>query len=262
MLIIFGPAVAIMSRLRFALKLGVMGLLFLAPLSGLVYYVYGKLQADIDVADTERGGVREILPGRLLAQAVQAHRGASQIALSGDLAAKEKLPGLASAIDAKLAALEAKTAGTSFGTAEAVTNIKTRWLKLKEKNAQLSPEDSLQEHNRLVGDILAYVEETADKSGLTLDPDMDTFYLMDAAIFRATHSADYAGRLRARGSGILQRRVKTPQEDIRLNVLGEMIKRTSKRFKPTLARLSAPIARSPQPWTPRESKHTPPGMSI
>ena len=32
--IVFGPAMAIMSRLRFGLKLGLVGLLFLAPLVG------------------------------------------------------------------------------------------------------------------------------------------------------------------------------------------------------------------------------------
>ena len=43
--IIFGPAMGIMSRLRFGLKLGLIGLLFLAPLAMLVVYLYGKLDA-------------------------------------------------------------------------------------------------------------------------------------------------------------------------------------------------------------------------
>jgi methyl-accepting chemotaxis protein len=221
---IFSPAMAVMSRLRFALKLGLMSLLFLAPLSGLVYYLYGKLHADIDFGETERAGVQQIMPGRYLAQALQAHRGASQIALGGDAAAKEKLAGFASAVDARLAALEAKTAGTTLGTAESVAGIRTNWLDLKEKGASLTPEDNLQAHNKLVRSVLDYVELTSDKSGLTLDPDMDSFYLMDAAIFRMTRVADYAGRLRARGSGVLQRKVKTPLEDARLQVLREMYK--------------------------------------
>ncbi|HWJ18820.1 MAG TPA: hypothetical protein VNR65_08850, partial [Geobacterales bacterium] len=89
--IIFGPAMAIMSRLRFALKLGLVGILFLVPLSGLVYYLYGTLHSDIQLAENEREGVQQILPGRYFVQTVQAHRGASQIAISGDAAAKQKL---------------------------------------------------------------------------------------------------------------------------------------------------------------------------
>ena len=72
--IIFGPAMAIMSRLRFALKLGLVGILFLVPLSGLVYYLYERLHADIQFATIEREGVQQILPGRFLVQAIQAHR--------------------------------------------------------------------------------------------------------------------------------------------------------------------------------------------
>ena len=39
----FGPAMAIMSRLRFGLKLGLIGILFLAPIAALVYFLNGKL---------------------------------------------------------------------------------------------------------------------------------------------------------------------------------------------------------------------------
>jgi methyl-accepting chemotaxis protein len=222
--IIFGPAMAIMSRLRFALKLGVVGLLFLAPLSGLVYYLYGKLHEEIAFAQKERTGVQEILPARYLTQALQAHRGASQIALNGDQAAKERLAGFTSTVDAKLSALEAKTAGTTLGTGQAVAGIKKQWLDLKEKGGGMRPEDNLQAHNAIVRDVLKYAELAADKSALTLDPDMDSFYLMDAVIFRIPRVIDYAGRLRARGSGVLQRKAKEAYEDVRLNVLREMYK--------------------------------------
>jgi len=221
---LLAPAMAIMSRLRFSLKIGLVGLLFIAPLAGLLVYLYGKLHADIQFAEAEREGIQQIVPARYLAQVLQAHRRASQIALGGDAAAKEKLAGLTSAVDAKLAALEKITAGSSLGTADAVSDIKKQWLDLKEKNLRLSAEDSLQEHNKLVRNVLKYMELASDKSGLTLDPDMDSFYLTDAAVFRIPHVIDYAGRLRARGSGILQRRIKTPEEDTRLNVLREMYK--------------------------------------
>jgi len=222
--IIFGPAMAIMSRLRFALKLGVMGVLFIAPLSGLVYYLYGKLHTDIQFAETERVGLRQFVPGRDLAKAVQAHRGASQIALGGDAAAKERLAGITNAVDAKLGALETTADGSLLGTSGAVSEIKKQWLDLKEKNLRLSPEESLEQHSELVRNVLKYMELTSDRSGLTLDPGMDSYYLMDAAVFRLPRVIDYAGRLRARGSGILQRRVKTPAEDTRLSVLREMYK--------------------------------------
>ena len=57
--IIFGPAMGIMSRLRFGLKLGLIGLLFLAPLAVLVVYLYGKLDAEIRSTEMERLGAQQ-----------------------------------------------------------------------------------------------------------------------------------------------------------------------------------------------------------
>jgi methyl-accepting chemotaxis protein len=140
--IIFGPAMAIMSRLRFGLKIGLIGLLFLAPLTALLVYLYGRLHTEIEYSETERLGLKQVVPGGYLAQALQAHRGASQIALGGDAAAKEKLAATTSIVDAKLAALEAIADRSSLGTSGAVSDIKKQWLDLKEKNLRLSPEES------------------------------------------------------------------------------------------------------------------------
>ena len=96
---IFGPAMRIMSRLRFrALKLGLIGALFMTPLCVLVYLTYARTSADIQVAERERLGVLEIVPARFRSQAVQEHRGTSQLALSGDSAAKDKLAAIANKV--------------------------------------------------------------------------------------------------------------------------------------------------------------------
>ncbi len=112
---LLAPAMAIMSRLRFALKLGAMGVLFLVPLSGLVYYLYEKLHAEIEFAETGRAGIQQILPARYLTQVLQALRGASQIALGGDAAAKEKLAGLTNAVEARLAHWKRKQPNPPWG---------------------------------------------------------------------------------------------------------------------------------------------------
>ena len=63
---IFAPATYLMSRLKFALKLGLIGSLFLIPLGTIVYFLNGKISADIAIAETERQGVQEIVLGRRL----------------------------------------------------------------------------------------------------------------------------------------------------------------------------------------------------
>ncbi len=98
---------AIMGRLRFALKMGLIGVLFLVPITALVIFLYQKLAADISSTETERLGVQQVVPSRALVQLLGEHRGASMLALRGDIEAKVKLKGAASGIDEKLKALSA-----------------------------------------------------------------------------------------------------------------------------------------------------------
>lgn len=211
---IFGPAMQLMSRLRFALKLGLTGLLFTVPLLAVTYLLYNKIEDDIAFARAERLGVQQIIPARFLVQAIQDHRGASQLVLSGDVAAREKLAAVAAAVDRKLDALRAvnQTAGETLGTTEPFSNIEKQWLELKSKNNRYTAKEGFEKHSQLVEDIFSYMQTTSDKSNLTLDPDMDTFYLMDASIFRIPVAIDNVGRLRGSGSAILKRQAITPDE--------------------------------------------------
>lgn len=218
--LLFAPAMAIMSRLRFALKIGLVGILFMAPLAALLANLYGKLSAKVRAAEKERLGVRLIAPARFLAQADQSHRAASRKTTDGG-AEKDRLPSLASDIDEKLAALRDadRTAGFRLGAADAISEVEKQWLVLKAENSGYSAGKSLRKHNDLIESILKYIDLQSDKSGLTLDPERETFYLRDAAISRIPYLADYAGRLGARGSSILERKFKTWEENAKLNLM-------------------------------------------
>ncbi len=218
---IFRPAMHVMSRLRFALKLGLIGVLFMIPLAGLVYFLDDEITTNIATAQTERLGLLEIVPARYLLEAVQTHRGMSQIALSGDQAAKEKLGAIASKIEEQLQLLNVldETIGAPLGTTEAVTNLKKQWADLSANNNRYTPDESFEKHSALTESILDFLKLAADKSGLTLDPDMDSFYLMDATAFRMPDVIESVGRLRGHGSGILKRQAMRPDEKTELVVL-------------------------------------------
>jgi methyl-accepting chemotaxis protein len=85
---LLAPAMGLMSRLRFGLKIGLIGLLFLAPLMALLMFLYGRLNAEILLSETERLGVPQIVAARQAVQALQLHRGATVGAMQGDQAPK------------------------------------------------------------------------------------------------------------------------------------------------------------------------------
>ena len=212
--IIFGPAMAIMSRLRFVLKIGLVGALFLALVAGLSIFINGKLSTEIQTAEMERLGIPMMAPARHLLLAIQTHRARGALALNGDQAAKDKLPEIERGVDEKLSALNSVNAqfGASIGLADALEPVSKKWAEIRSNFSQYSPEDNFSKHGALIKDLLHYMTAVADKSGLTTDSDVDAFYLMDAAIFRLPSVIENVSRLRARGSGILKRQVITPDD--------------------------------------------------
>ena len=139
------PAIAVMSRLRFGLKLGLIGLLFLAPCAALVVYVYAKLDAEIRVSELERLGARQIAGGRPFVEAVINHRGIAILARNGDQAAKAKLAAMDGKVDERLAVMTSlnSTIGGILKTKETFSSISKRWLDLKSNQMQMSPNEYL-----------------------------------------------------------------------------------------------------------------------
>ena len=219
--IIFGPAMTIMSRLRFGLKIGLIGLLFLAPLTALLVYLYGKLHAEITYSETERLGIQQIVPGRALLKEIQDHRGTSVLALSGDQAAKEKLIAIESRLEDQLKIMSGidETIGATLKTRVAFDNLKKQWIDIKTHHLEYTQEESLKKHSALIDVLFDYWSKISDKSGLTTDSDLDSFYLGDAAITKIPHVMASIARMRAWGAGILKRHAMTPDEKTELVVL-------------------------------------------
>ncbi len=218
---LFAPAMAIMSRLRFALKLGVVALLFLAPIAALVLYLYGKLNAEIETAKLERLGVSQIVPARLLVQRVAEHRAAAELVLNGDKAAKDGLEISAAKVDETLSAMSAldNATGVILKNRDSFANLSKQWSQIKSGGMRYTPEESFAVHSRLLDSVYGYMRTTADKSTLALNSDIDSFYIMNPTIFKFPTVLASVARLRALGSDILKRRTMTADEKTDVVVL-------------------------------------------
>jgi methyl-accepting chemotaxis protein len=210
---LFAPATAIMSRLRFGLKLGLVGLLFLIPLTALVVFLYGKLNEEIRVTESERLGARQIVAGRMLVRQLSDHRGASSRLLSGDQSIKAQLATEASEADnalKQLGVLDA-TIGVELNTRASFAKISREWADLKSNGLQLNIHESFRIHNQLIDSVFAYMRQTADKSTITLDSDIDSFYVSNPAVFKLPTILGSIGRLRNIGWLILEEKALSPE---------------------------------------------------
>ncbi len=224
----FAPAKTIMNRLRFALKLGLIGALFLAPLGGLVFFLYGKLAAEIRFAETERLGVQHMVPVRLLMQAILERRTASSSARSGDAAAKEMLGEFTREIDMKFNSL--KTPSEALNSR--VQIIISEWQDLKSNGFKYTEHDDFEKHSDIVDKLIDYMGLISDEASLMLDPSMDSNYLMDATFVRIPPMVDNAGHLRALGARILERRAVTSEEKEEFLILDRFLAKDFDAIQP------------------------------
>ena len=74
---LLAPGVALMNRLKYAYKFGLISLIFLAPIVVLVYFMVSDVSDGIAFAEKERTGVAYLVPLRQVLENVQQHRGMS-----------------------------------------------------------------------------------------------------------------------------------------------------------------------------------------
>jgi methyl-accepting chemotaxis protein len=219
--VFLSPAVQLMNRLSFAKKIALIGFLFSVPIVALAVILVGKFNSEIAFAALERSGLEVIRPARAALQAVQAHRGTSQLAFAGDAKATARLEELAGRIDQAFSSLDAldKVYGVDFKTQAAWAELHAAWGKLKVENRGLKAQDSFSRHSDIVDKLTAFMTAVADGSNLSLDPDLDTYYLMDATIFRIPSLVEGVARMRGLGAEIGGRKEIRTEDRIAFAVL-------------------------------------------
>ena len=233
---IFYPAMMIMSRLRFSVKLGLIGVLFLVPLAGMTYFLYEQITKDIKFALVERLGVRQLIPPRQLLQIMQSHRRISQLMEAGDREAGARLAAITAKADAAFNRLgEISGSGDApIRMVEEFVRLSNLWKEIKDNIYSYTAEESFAKHNRLINDITMFLQTTADKSNLSFDPEMDSYYLVDALAVHIPNVLNYLEQFRGLGFFVLTRHTMTVGERVELNVLQKLFANEFRNLKSTL----------------------------
>jgi diguanylate cyclase (GGDEF)-like protein len=183
-LTLFRPAAALAGRLRYAQKFLVVGLVLIIPLA-VVAWAYVDLQrAQIAFSAKERQGVAYLGPLMALTDAVVEARHVAVTRPDRPVPDLSRQIGLVDAADARVGAELTVSAGRR--EARRLTTI-----------AQSSRGTALERYalyNAAATALLALVVQVGDESNLTLDPDLDSYYLMDTLQFRLPVLLDTAGR--------------------------------------------------------------------
>ncbi|MBA4175128.1 MAG: hypothetical protein C0505_00980 [Leptothrix sp. (in: Bacteria)] len=215
------PATLLMGRLRLPGKIGLLGLMLVVPM---VLLLLSQLQDGLDdlaYARSEQDGAR--LARGLLANTslVQAHRGLTNRVLNGDSAAAAPRDIVRQEMLAALDKLDGDIKGLqSFKLDDDWPAIRERVRALARGQHDAHRGKAFDQHTQQVATLRALLLLGAERSGLLLDPEGKTFFLMDTAVERVLPWTETLGLLRGQGAGLLARGDASATE--RAQVLGRV----------------------------------------
>ena len=196
----FGPAAWVMGRLRYAQKFVLVGVILIAPLAYVLNAYLDDKDASIDFSAKERLGVQYVRPSlALLADVVDARSAAVAGDRAGLAAAERRL----ASDRARVGAAE-REVGAALGTAATLHAFDVAQAGVKGGSTR-TPRAAFTRWSSVAAAATALVVKAADGSNLTLDPDLDSYYLMDALTTKIGATLDQAGQasdlLRVRAAG-------------------------------------------------------------
>jgi methyl-accepting chemotaxis protein len=194
-------------------KLSIVIMLMALPTTPLVYFYFESRNEQIAAAETERQGLAYLTELRLVLEALTTHRDVTQAFLAGDASLLTTVDSARPAMTSAMGRVDRIDAivGASWETTPRWQTIKTGWSILL-ADGSLDARASAQRHTALVDLVLQQVRLVSDKSRLTTDPMLDTYYMLDAMVSGATPAIDSLSQLRAIGSATFARREAGPEQ--------------------------------------------------
>ncbi|NJO78038.1 MAG: response regulator [Cyanobacteria bacterium RM1_2_2] len=214
-------------------NLAVLLLTFILPFAIVVYQLIAEVDQRVNFAQAEINGLAYLRPLEQLLHEVPESQLLMQRywrqATTWQTLTQQHLD-----IDQTMGALSKveKELGKQLDTTQGFNTLNQTWLRLQNRIEQrnissLSTTDKTeieQLHLRLVRDIRLLMAQVGDTSNLILDPDLDTYYLMDAILLKLPEVDDLLAQTRLLTEGILQRQQVSAKEEGKLIALSSLIR--------------------------------------
>jgi methyl-accepting chemotaxis protein WspA len=226
-----------LKNLNIGQKLALVGIVFTAPVGILVFLVASGFQKDIRVTDLERMGNTHLRTLRVLSSAIDEHQSVLWRNRNG-WATEPEVGAAATAVDTAFQAaqevdhrtgadLETTPAGLSRRRRERLSldRLRADWVQIRQQSGALGIEALTDRHRALAADVRALASHVADLSNLVLDPELDTYYLMDVAVFGLPPAQDRLHEILAYSEPILRRKEIVAEERLELHSFADFLEK-------------------------------------
>jgi len=202
--------------LKVSQKLALISIFFVMPDSLMLYLFITGINANIQFGRMEQKGIEYQRPLQALLELIPQHRQLAQKAQRGGVpAVAAEVAAIQGRIETAFKALEAVDARigadlqfTDAGLAKRKREhyrpriLRQEWEELKGQFAGLAPAECAARHQHLVSDIRVMITHAGDLSNLILDPDLDSYYIMDATLLALPETQDRLATVMAHAEAV------------------------------------------------------------
>lgn len=190
-----------LNNLKIWQRFALVAVAFLVPVGLLLYVAVQSQNYQVAFADQEMKGTAFERPFKKFFAHLLEHRDlAASRQVSEALAAQAEKAAVDVDDDLKRVEEADRSVGASLGTSDELASLKALWLRLKADAPTMDSEQALEAHNRLLRAVSHLNITFGNASNLILDPDVDTYYAMDATTFKIYKLMDELSQMRAIGT--------------------------------------------------------------
>ena len=193
------PGIRLFRVIGFSAKAGWVSAAFLLPILLLSWSLWTTASESITFSVKERLGIEHVRPVIALLDAAQVRRRA---ATAGSVDLPEATAKVAAAM--KEVEVQDQRLGALFNSSKALQQVQVLQTALAAQPVVGSPVATFAAHTAFIASVTGLLADVADGSNLTLDPNLDSFYLMLGAISQQPLLIESLAQLRGMGNAILR----------------------------------------------------------
>jgi methyl-accepting chemotaxis protein len=224
---------SVFGRLKLWQTFLILSLIGLVLASIPTYFYLREAGKALDAYTQEQAGLPEVAKVLKVIQNTQQHRGLSALYLGGVAGAEEKRAAKQREADEAYAAVGLAVAAIgdpAFSDRWSIALREWETLKAGVAGKTITVPESYLGHVTVLAKLLKINEMIGDHYGLSLDPDKDTYQMIQSVYYQLPALTEELGQLRAKGAGLL---AKKSADQVERNTISAIIARVNDRMDQT-----------------------------
>ncbi|QBC42256.1 methyl-accepting chemotaxis protein [Iodobacter fluviatilis] len=234
---LFTPVVRFVSKLRFAQKFTLIAFVLAIPTIYMLILIVLGFNRELATTRTEHLGLQYASALREVMSLAQSHRGLSSSYLQGKTdfgpdieATEQKLTTAIQSTDALIKQNDFPSLSSPW------TQLKSQLEALISGWKQSKPAENFASHTETINQTIKITGDLAHTSGLTLDPEAESYYLQDVYFSQLIPASEALAKARGMGARLATAKLAKAEEITQMNTLGAIVALTATPMTEKLAR--------------------------